>query len=129
VLADAIIAYEEFASNNSGLGESKSRWLVIVFDLRTGRVLHNVPTGTLKSPRPGLFGAGETTAIVVKPDGAVAWIVETGFKPKEYEVHALDKSGGRVLAVGTDIVPKSLALAGNILYWAQGGKPFSAPLK
>ncbi len=96
-------------------------------NLRTGRLIRKLPTGTPMTPRPSWIGIGPTTAIVVKSDGAVAWIVETDF-PTEYQVHTVDKSGNRVLASGTDIDPSSLALAGNTLYWTQGGQPFSAPL-
>ena len=44
---------------------------------------------------------------------------------KEYTVFALDKAGTRQLAVGSNVVPSSLALAGSTLYWAQGGQAFS----
>ena len=70
--------------------------------------------------------------MVVKSDGAVAWIAENEIGPPhgppEYEVNAVDKTGNRTLAAGTDIAPSSLALAGSTLYWTQGGKPMSAPL-
>jgi hypothetical protein len=67
----------------------------------------------------------------VKSDGSVAWIVDVygSENPVEYQVRALDRSGGRVLASGAGIAPTSLALAGSTLYWTQGGKPFSASLR
>jgi hypothetical protein len=65
---------------------------------------------------------------VVKRDGSVAWIVETNQEEGRYQVHAVDKSGSRVLATGPDVDPTSLALAGSTLYWAQGDQPFSASL-
>ncbi len=123
VLAGTILAYEQ-AMTSSGRG-NKSSWLVKVRDLSSGKVLHEAPTGTPSPPIPGLVGAGFTTAIVVKTDGAVAWIVE---RPLSYEVHALDETGSRVLASGSNIVPSSLALAGSTIYWTQGGTAFSAPL-
>ncbi len=123
-LAGSLVAYEY---SKSGIEEFT--WLVVVRDLRTGRVLHRVPTGTPRSPNPLLIGAGSTTVIVLKSDGSVAWIVEKPVKNEtEYEVHALDKTGNRVLAVGTDIGPKSLALAGSTLYWTQSGQPHSTVL-
>jgi hypothetical protein len=104
-------------------------WKVVVENLRTGRVLHKVPTGTSS---PGAVGIGPVVSLVVKSDGAVAWIVENEIParhvPAEYEVHAVDKTGNRLLASGSDIDPHSLALAGSTLYWTQGGKPMSAPL-
>jgi hypothetical protein len=66
--------------------------------------------------------------IVVKNDGAVAWINDTVQEENRFEVHAFDATGERVLAVGSNIAPESLALAGSTLYWTQGGKPFSATL-
>lgn len=130
-LAGPIVAYENshFVEGPLSPSETVSRFFVVVRDLRTGRVIHKVPTGKSLSNSPNLVGAGETKAIVVKADGAVAWIVETKFEPRsEYEVHALDMSGSRVLASGADIAPRSLALADSVLYWTQGGKPFSALL-
>jgi hypothetical protein len=67
-------------------------------------------------------------AIVVKNDGRVAWIVETGYPVAEYQVHAVDKSGNQMLAAGTDVDLHSLALTGSTLYWTQGGKPISSVL-
>ena len=66
--------------------------------------------------------------ILVKGDGAVAWITDTVQSENRYQVHALDKTGARTLAVGSNIDPNSLALAGSTLYWMQGGKPESTPL-
>jgi hypothetical protein len=128
-LAGTIIAYER----SSTINEGRSSWLVIVRDLRSGRVLREVPTGTALSRNPNLVGAGFTTAIVVKSDGAVAWINETILRPGEklvlgFEVHAVDSTGSRVLASGPEIERHSLALVGSTLYWMQGGKPMSAVL-
>jgi hypothetical protein len=128
-LAGTTVAYETFVSSVAGNGEVfQSEWYVFVLDLRSGRVLHKVPTGESRHPRPGAVGAGEATAIVVKNDGAVAWINDTVQNENRFEVHALDATGERVLAVGSNIAPNSLALAGSTLYWTQGGKPASAVL-
>ena len=121
-----MVAYEgSLLSGQLGI-EPTSRQLMIVRNLRTGRIVHRVPTGTSTIPTPRSIGIGPAVAIVVKSDGSVAWIVESG--TSEYQVHAVDKSGSRVLASGTNIDPHSLALAGSTLYWTQGGKPESAPL-
>ncbi len=130
-LAGPILAREESSWISGVLGEAgENKWHVVVTDLRTGRVVHEVPTGTPNPPEPRLVGDGATTALVVKSDGSVAWIVDVygSENPVEYQVHALDRSGGRVLASGAGIAPTSLALAGSTLYWTQGGKPMSAPL-
>jgi hypothetical protein len=126
-LAGTVVAYEK--SSNGGFSHPGAKWQVVVRDLRNGRMLHKVPTGTRNDPqvRPD-NGIGPTTAIVVKSDGSVAWIVETNPGAGTYQVHALDSTGGRVLASGSDIDPSSLALAGSTVYWTQGGKPASAVL-
>ncbi len=110
--------------------------LVVVRDLHTGKTRHRVPSGPLDSPEE--VGVGPLTALIVKSDGAVAWVVESRFEPSavangmtsghEYTVYALDKTGERQLAVGTDIAPESLALKGSTLYWTQAGKASSAVL-
>jgi hypothetical protein len=128
VLAGAIVAYEDF-SFFEGLGGQRQG--VVVEDLRTGRRLRDEPTGKHKVPgsEPELeFGIGDTTAIVVKSDGSVAWIVKTSTEEGTYQVHAADATGSRVLASGADIDPSSLALAESTLYWTQGSQPHSAPL-
>jgi hypothetical protein len=124
-LAGTLVAFQRSTTSESSEGGS-GEWLVIVRDLRSGRVLRSVPTGT--STNPMVRGAGPTTAIAVKKDGAVAWIVEASHEPNRYEVHAVDKSGSRLLASGADVDPSSLALAGSTLYWTQGGKAFSTGL-
>jgi hypothetical protein len=105
-----------------------NEWLIEVESLRTGRVLYSVPTGLTFPPEPKTVGDGPATAIVLKSDGAVAWIVDTGQANDMYQVHAVDKSGSRLLASGSDVDPSSLALAGSTLYWTEDGKPYSATL-
>jgi hypothetical protein len=123
-LAGSIVAYTKSAS----YGSNESRHVVVVRNLSSGRILHQVTTSMLK-PEVTSGSVGPTTAIVVKSDGAVAWIIETGYPGDvEYRVYAIDKSGRRLLASSADIVPYSLALAENTLYWTQGGQSFSASL-
>ncbi|MGO9762758.1 MAG: hypothetical protein ACLP1Q_16010 [Solirubrobacteraceae bacterium] len=131
-LAGTMVAYEV-----AGGGPGGSYAYVVVSDLATGKVVHREPTGTPAHPEPprtenGLtvhrVGIGPATAIVVKSDGAVAWIVQTPREDGSYQVHAVDKTGSRLLASGPDIDPSSLALAGSTLYWTEDGKPMSATL-
>jgi hypothetical protein len=127
VLAGPIVAYEYREAPASG----KPHWAVFVQDLRTGRTLRHEPTGNLATPsgEPEQdFGIGPTTAIVLKSNGSVAWIVSAGRSEGGYQVHAADLTGSRLLASGGDIDPTSLALVQSTLYWTQGGKPASAPL-
>jgi hypothetical protein len=126
VLAGPVVAYERF-SDQSGI-HSSSEWEVLVRNLRTGAIMYREPTGTRSIPSPNDVGAGATVAIVVKSDGAVAWILKTNADEGLYQVHAVDASGSRLLASGSDIDPHSLALAGSTLYWTQGGQPYSARL-
>jgi hypothetical protein len=122
-LAGAVVAYE-----SSFMPAVESRQVggavIVVRDLRSGRVLHKVPSGTSS----GGLGIGPALSLVVKSDGAVAWTTSALPQDGYYQVHALDKSGSRMLAIGESINPYSLALAGSTLYWTQEGKPFSAPL-
>jgi hypothetical protein len=126
-LSGPVVAYE-VASATGAEGQAQTvSFTVVVRDLRGGRVLHDVPSGT-PAANPFAVGVGRTVAVVVKSDGAVAWIAKAPPYEGTYQLHAVDKSGSRVLATGADIDPSSLALAGSTLYWTQGGKPMSAPL-
>ena len=111
VLAGPVIAYEEIANQ---LGCGFCQWAVVVRDLRNGRVLRREPTGTpVQAAHEENFGVGPVTTIVLKSDGAVAWIADAHDAPPEggFQVHASDASGSRLLAIGEDIEPGSLALA------------------
>jgi hypothetical protein len=130
-LDGSFVAYEESFHEGNRYSEGRDEelveeWHVIVRNLRTGQILHRTPTGAQN--RPKFVGDGPTTAIVVKADGAVAWITDTVQSENRYQVHALDNTGERTLAVGSSIDPNSLALASSTLYWTQGMKPESAVL-
>jgi hypothetical protein len=129
-LGGAMLAYESsWFTSYPAPGAIECEADVVVKDLRTGRILHNVPTGT-SSPPSLCFGPAIT--LVVKSDGAVAWISKDEEahhpEPAPYEVHVVDKTGSQLLASSTEIEPYSLALGGSTLYWLQGGKPMSATL-
>ena len=110
-----------------------------VLNLRTGKLLDRVPTGVPMEPNEYHVGVGPVETMVVKPDGAVAWVAldeqrseriehEVGHDVNYYDLYALGSSGERLLASGTEVDPSSLALAGGTLYWTQDGKAFSAGL-
>jgi hypothetical protein len=128
-LAGTEAVYESFVE-----GRDEAEWYVVVRDLRSGRVLHRVPTGQAASSEHNYTGVGRTTALVVSGAGSVAWIaydLERSPPSGEehfYDVYALVGSHARLLASGLDVGPKSLALAGKTVYWTQGGKPASAQL-
>ena len=124
ILASESVSVQEFPAP----GRPKLETYVEVENLRTGRVLHKVPTGT---NGPSSIGLGPVTSLVLKSDGAVAWIAQNnpiGDPATFYEVHAVDTTGERTLASGAEIAPGSLALAGSTLYWTQDGSPMSATL-
>jgi hypothetical protein len=123
-LAGPTVAYERYYSAEGGPSEFE----VIVRNLRTGQFLHKVPTGTRKVPNPEAIGIGGVVWMVVKPDGAVAWIAQTVAEEGRFQLHAVDATGSRVLATGASIDPTSLALAGSTLYWRQASKTYSTEL-
>jgi hypothetical protein len=126
-LSGPVVAYEA-SSAIGGEGQAQAvSFMVVVRDLRSGRILHQVPTGTPVS-NPFAIGVGRAVAIVLKTNAAVAWIAKAPPYEGTYQVHALDSTGSRLLATGAEIAPSSLALAGSTLYWTQGGEPMSAPL-
>jgi hypothetical protein len=101
---------------------------IVVRDLQTGRFVVRESHGA--------HGLWRVEQIVVKSDGAVAWLVQMnqghGGNPIHKEIDAVDASGTRLLAEGEEglnpIERGSLAIAGSTLYWTQSGKPLSASL-
>jgi hypothetical protein len=118
-----VVAYEEDIFE----AEEDVRLLVVVRDLRDGKLLHKLPTGTVEPPQPSMIGVGSVTGMVIKSDGSAAWIAAE--QKGGYQVHTVDKTASHLVASGGDIDPSSLALAGSTLYWTQGGKPVSASLR
>jgi len=152
-LAGAVVACEEaFVVDGNGVEPGVGEWHVVVRDLNTGRLIRQVPTGMALEPQTHYVGVGNVVAIVLRSDGAVAWIADDyerslhGGQQSEvtfFDLEMADKSGVRLLAAGTDLDPASLALglsAANIgarnrsidaslVYWMQGGKVSSANLR
>ena len=130
-----MVAYETFYESPEVLEQH-----VVVRDLGDGRVLHRAPTDPTTEPEPfrrRVIGPDQVYSLVLKADGAVAWI---SGEIAEYQVRAIDKHGERLLAAGPEIGfeslavgepeidPKSFARIGSTVYWTQGGKPYSAVL-
>jgi hypothetical protein len=118
-LEGVIVAYEEVHVSRTfepqaATPESRTSTLDIR-SLRNGRRLFEAEGGAL--------------ALVLKRDGAAAWITEHGGERGTYRLHARDRTGMRLLAEGTDIEPRSLRLNGNTLHWTQGGRSLSAELR
>jgi hypothetical protein len=95
--------------------------------MRDGRRIRRVAAAP---SAPGSLG--DVTDLVLRGDGAMAWIVElrdSPTSPLRYELRRSESgSSSSVLAQGGDLAPGSLALAGSTLYWTQAGTPRSAPL-
>jgi hypothetical protein len=132
-LAGAVVADERAFGS-----PFRDEWVVEVHDLRTGRLLYEVPTGSPLKPRPEYVGVGEVITLVAKSDGAVAWIARdterspeqgTGVGARYYDLGIYDRSGYRQLAAGVNVHPRSLTLTGHTIHWIQGDKRMSAPLR
>jgi len=111
---------------------------VFVVNLRTRKVLRSAldavfPARPPQQPKTLFASIGPVTALVLRADGAAAWIAEApgGFEepPQDFQVVALDASGPRLLADGLNIVRNSLHLSGSTVSWEQGGREMSAPLQ
>lgn len=74
VLAGTIAAYEETSVEEKYGQPPQDEWMVVVRDLRTGRTLHRLPTGSALQSQPGYVGVGHIVALVLKGDGAAAWV-------------------------------------------------------
>jgi hypothetical protein len=96
---------------------------VRVIDVRSGEVL--------RSPKAGR-GAGGIFGIAVRANGHVAYVRTVGSdaggrcRPSVCQVHVFDGASDRLLDAGADVVPLSLAAAGDRLYWLNGDVPRTA---
>ncbi len=73
-----------------------------------------------------------TTDLVLKSDGAVAWIVtnvDGNLTPPGAVVGRLDSRGEATLATGNDIRAHSLRLQGSTLSWDQAGTTQTSTLR
>lgn len=115
-----------YALSSFGIDTGSSN--VVVRDLASGRVLHDVEA--IHRLLPEAYQAVD--AIVVKPDGAVAWISEINSVIRRgaggLGVLRIDARGQRVLDTGPAIHPKSLRLRGSTLTWRDGARTRSATL-
>ena len=102
---------------------------VVVRDLATGRELRTEPATT---KRLGAEFFQSVAAVVVNPDGAVAWIGDGGSvisgSRSDVEVDKADAHGLALLDTGAGIDSRSLRLRGSTLEWRHNGRPRSAAL-
>ncbi len=120
VVSGEVAAFEAEQANSAGPNYAD----VVVVNLATGRRIKRVADGD----GPGGDGIGQLESMVLRPDGAVAWIAPTGYMDSVNQVYVDDAAGYRMLASGTSIAGDSLALAGSTIYWLQGGAAQSATL-
>lgn len=124
-MAGHYVAVESYGVSSTGYAEDE----ICVFDVLDGRQSACLGDASgAHGPGGGLVGS-----MVVKRDGSIAWIATApgGTNQPSYggsEVYAYDAHGYRLVASGTDIAPGSLALAGNRIYWMQGGVARSSRL-
>ncbi len=135
-LSGKLVAYEDFATgipSSAPSAPSGVAYRILVIDLVSRHGVRSAPTGkpTAAQQDGALEGVGPTTDLVLKRDGAVAWIVNDDFPPATptYQVWKYDVGAQPVmLASGHDIAPGSLRLAGSTLRWRQGATLPSTPL-
>lgn len=78
-------------------------------------------------------GVPTITDLVLTATGAMAWIGRQPAPAAELEVHYADyltaaqQQPARLLDAGADVVPGSLALSANDIYWRRSDGPHTAP--
>lgn len=97
---------------------------VVVVNVESGRTVTSAPTGRLLNPDGPDSGIGPTTALVLRSDGAVAWIARDIDSPSAETLEVwVDKTRKRKqLATGTSIRADVLKLSSSSVTWTQGGK-------
>ncbi len=126
-LAGDVVAYQE-----GRLGDITK---IVVRSIATDRVLHDV-TLAVESSRQVLVELAQPLRILVKSDGAVAWIQQESFgrhdggtaPPTAYDVYAVDRHGFRPLSTDLPTQPLMMKLVGSTLSWTQGKTRESAVL-
>ncbi len=96
--------------------------------LTTGRLLARRPATT----RTGVEGFQSVDSVVLKADGAVAWIATArsiGTPRFIRQLSRLDRRGFRILDSGPGVVAASLTLHGSTLSWRHRTAARSAPLR
>ncbi|MHB8490947.1 MAG: hypothetical protein ACYDA6_01860 [Solirubrobacteraceae bacterium] len=126
-LGGTMVAYA-FTVVRNGVGEHEIKNDVVVRDLRDGRTLHSVPDGMPSSTSPGRVSVGPVESLVVKADGAVAWVALAPSEEGGNQLHVLDAQGSRLVAERADLNARSLRLVGSMLLWRQGGTQHSTVL-
>jgi hypothetical protein len=99
-----------------------------VIRLTTGKLLAQRPATT----RAGVEGFQSIDSLVIKSDGAVAWIATArsiGMPTFIRQLQRLDERGFRLLDFGPNVAAASLALHGSTLSWKHGTAVRTATLR
>jgi hypothetical protein len=123
------VAGEIAAFGTTEFGVDTGSAQVTVIRLSDGKQLRS-ERATTRPLGPESFQSVD--AVVVKADGAVAWIGAghsiINQHHADVEVHAIDRKPERMLDSGTVVDPTSLRLHGSRLTWKHGGHTRSATL-
>jgi hypothetical protein len=122
------LAGVDVAYGLSRFGVDTGSTQVTVRRLTDGKLLHTAPATSSVAGPEAYQSIG---ALVVKPDGAVAWIGASNSivgHGHGHEVHRYDRRGQDELDRGTGIAGTSLRLHGSRLTWMHSGRVRSATL-
>jgi hypothetical protein len=127
-LAGTIVAYSFTESGSTSTGPGLEQDWVLARDLRSGKLLFKVPSGTPVAPEPGQVGVGSVYGVEALANGTVAWLVKDEeirceeFQPcPRWQIHVRSRTGQKIIAHGV-IRPGSLRLHGPTLTWKQSGR-------
>jgi hypothetical protein len=118
--------YAAYGLSSFGVDMVSAR--VIVRNLANGAFVHDAPATT----RILVESFQSVDSIVVKPDGATAWIAAVASvvsRNRYLEVHRVDARGTALLYSRPGIVSRSLTLHGSTVTWRNGSTSRSATLR
>jgi hypothetical protein len=123
-----VVAGVNVAYGLSRFGVDTGSTQVVVRRLTDGRVVHTAPATSSVAGPESYQSVG---ALVLRPDGAVAWIGTSSSivgRGHEAEVHRFDARGQATLDRGAGIATGSLRLHGSQLTWTHSSRRRSATL-
>jgi len=123
------VAGEDAAYGLTGFGVDTISSEVVVRNLASGQRIHRASAST--------FVAAESfqsvDSIVVRADGAVAWISQASsiisHQTPTFQVWRIDARGKSLLDSGSSIVSRSLRRSGSLVSWRSGSSTRTATLR
>ena len=127
VIAGRVLAYVNTTCDTVSGSDT-----VIAVDLRTRTRRYQAPATTTPAAAADVYAGVET--LVIARGGEVAWVATyqgPGGKPRIYEVRRATPTNREsvLLDSGADVLPGSLAISADRVYWMRGSAPQSAPLR